>query len=498
MKLEKTVVFLTLINLLQNTGVSQTGPFFPFEAERKGVPRIMLGFIIAQFSLVYIIASIATGKYLGQIGRPRGLRFGLYFVVVQLLILGAIYYIDNMYLFIFMAFFAQTLGGIGAGLNSTCAMAILTSCFPEEREDNIAILEAGVGIGMLLGPLAGALLYTVGGYIMPFWTVAFICIALYPTLTETINFIEQKEQEITAKQAESRKQLNETTDGMIDSESGESRPATKKDEVSVSFGKLCTVPMFVFGLICQIYVYGGIGFLSPTFSLHMVNSYEGFDEFWIGIYFAMPAVTYIINTPLVPTWCKYFGRKRTLLYGSVMFCLAVYMIGTSPLLHLPDSPRTIFFGVLLLGWSACMVTVPILPEMLAVIEHDLPELKGDELNNVASGYFNSFLGVGETVGPISASLLCEQFGFRTAFDIVACLILIYCICFLIYINESEVMQRVRLYIWQQTYGPVKGKPASKSAVKNDDVEIETAGSGLTNRKGHEKDSIRPTTKSKDT
>ena len=74
------------------------------------------------------------------------------------------------------------MGGIGAGLNSTCAMAILTSCFPDDREDNIAILEAGVGIGMLLGPLAGALLYTIGGYIMPFWTVAFVCIALYPTL----------------------------------------------------------------------------------------------------------------------------------------------------------------------------------------------------------------------------------------------------------------------------------------------------------------------------
>lgn len=69
-------------------------------------------------------------------------------------------------------------------------MAIITSCFPEDREDNIAILEAGVGIGMLLGPLAGALLYTIGGYMMPFWTVAFVCIALTPTLKETINFIE--------------------------------------------------------------------------------------------------------------------------------------------------------------------------------------------------------------------------------------------------------------------------------------------------------------------
>ena len=132
----------------------------------------------------------------------------------------------------------------------------------------------------------------------------------------------------------------------------------------MTFQNLCAVPMFVFGLISQIYIYGGIGFLSPTFTLHMVNSYEGFDEFWVGIYFAMPAVTYIINTPLVPYWCKTFGRRKTLLYGSVLFCLSVYLIGTSPLLNLPDSPHTILFGTLLLGWSACMVTVPILPETL--------------------------------------------------------------------------------------------------------------------------------------
>jgi len=229
--------------------------------------------------------------------------------------------------------------------------------------------------------------------------------------------------------------------------------------------------MFVFGLISQVYIYGGIGFLSPTFTLHMVNSYEGFDEFWVGIYFAMPAVTYIINTPLVPYWCKTLGRKRTLLYGSGLFCLSVYFIGTSPLLNLPDSPHTIFVGTLLLGFSACMVTVPILPEMLHRIEHDLPHLKGEELSNQASGYFNSFLGVGETLGPISASLLTEKFGFRTAFDIVATLILIYCICFLIYIEESETMIKVRCLIHDTMakFGFNFQQGASvKSAVKNSD------------------------------
>jgi MFS family permease len=102
--------------------------------------------------------------------------------VIQLIILGSIYFIDNLYLFIFFSYIAQTLGGIGAGLNSTCAMAIITSCFPDDREDNIAILEAGVGIGMLLGPLLGALLYTLGGYVFPFYFVAVIILALYPIL----------------------------------------------------------------------------------------------------------------------------------------------------------------------------------------------------------------------------------------------------------------------------------------------------------------------------
>jgi len=79
-------------------------------------------------------------------------------------------------------------------------MAIITSCFPEDREDNIAVLEGGVGIGMLLGPLAGAVLYTLGGYCAPFWFVAFVCCALYPSLNSSIDFIEQQEREISKKQ----------------------------------------------------------------------------------------------------------------------------------------------------------------------------------------------------------------------------------------------------------------------------------------------------------
>ena len=195
--------------------------------------------------------------------------------------------------------------------------------------------------------------------------------------------------------------------------------------------------MFIFGLLSQILVYGAIGFLSPTLSLHLL-SYQDFDEFWVGIFFGVPTILYILNTPLVSFYCKIISRRAVVLIGAGIFCLSVYMIGTSPLVGLPDSTKVIFMGLCLLGFSATMVVIPMFPEMLHSIEEALPHLKGDELNNVSAGFFNSCLGVGEALGPISASILTHALGFRSAEDILATLILIYCITFFILNGKQKI------------------------------------------------------------
>ena len=78
------------------------------------------------------------------------------------------------------------MGGIGAGMNTTCAIAIITNHYPTEREFNLGVLEGGAGLGLLLGPMLGGTLYTFGGYITPFWTVGTICVLLLPLLYRTI------------------------------------------------------------------------------------------------------------------------------------------------------------------------------------------------------------------------------------------------------------------------------------------------------------------------
>jgi MFS family permease len=155
------------------------------------------------------------------------------------------------------------------------------------------------------------------------------------------------------------------------------------------------------------------------------------------------------------------------------------MIGTSPIFSLPDSTKVIFMGLCLLGFSATMVVIPMFPEMLHSIEEALPHLKGDELNNVSAGFFNSCLGVGEALGPISASILTHALGFRSAEDILGTLILIYCITYFL-LNGKLKMFALKIssdkvkdddFVPADANGIVEGSTGDRKVIrKNSDVD----------------------------
>ena len=76
--------------------------------------------------------------------------------------------------------------GLGAGINSTSSMAIVATHYRQERERAIGLIEASAGIGLLLGPFVGALLYEIGGYLLPFVAVAGFYFLLYPLIAYSL------------------------------------------------------------------------------------------------------------------------------------------------------------------------------------------------------------------------------------------------------------------------------------------------------------------------
>ena len=195
--------------------------------------------------------------------------------------------------------------------------------------------------------------------------------------------------------------------------------------------------MFTFGLMAQILIYASIGFLTPTLAIHL-KQYE-MDMFWIGVFFSLPAVMYIVGSLLIPCYLSIMGRRGVIFSAFVLLILGVFMIGTSPVLRFPDSPKMIFAGLLLVGLAAAAITIPVLPEMLEQIINKHPILENNqELNDIAAGYFNGCLGVGEAIGPIVASVLTAGIGFRTSCDAFAVVLFAYTIFFFCFNGRCQI------------------------------------------------------------
>ena len=120
--------------------------------------------------------------------------------------------------------------------------------------------------------------------------------------------------------------------------------------------------MFTFGLLAQVLAMTLLGFMTPTLALHL-NGY-GIETFWIGLYFSLPCVSYILGSLLIPHLEHLINRKGVIFCACVFLIFSFFMIGTSPLLNFDDSPKTIFFGLCIFGVSTSAITIPVLPEML--------------------------------------------------------------------------------------------------------------------------------------
>ena len=205
----------------------------------------------------------------------------------------------------------------------------------------------------------------------------------------------------------------------------------------LKFSNLCRVPMFLFGLIAQVVIYTTIGFLVPTLAIHL-KSYE-IETFWIGIFFSLPCVMYIVGSLLIPCYQTCIGRRGIIFMAFVLLIISVFMIGTSPMLNIKDSPKLIFSGLCLLGLASSAITIPVLPEMLDQLVKEYPSLKdSSELNDMTVGYFNGCLGLGEAIGPLISSALVAGIGFRSACDFLALTCFVYVLLFFLFNGRSDI------------------------------------------------------------
>ena len=176
-----------------------------------------------------------------------------------------------------------------------------------------------------------------------------------------------------------------------------------------------------------------------------MNKY-GFSPAFIALCFAVPGIIYAALCPLLYLLTERMLKRGVIIIGIVLMSIGMFCVGTSKYFGLENNPAMIMLGLMILGCSAGMVSIPVLPEMLEAIEmnHDL-NYDPEDLENFISGVFVISTGVGEAIGPILSSTLNEAYGFRIAQDIFAGYCLLFAIVYFFSVGHFTMCFKTRKF-----------------------------------------------------
>lgn len=159
-------------------------------------------------------------------------------------------------------------------------------------------------------------------------------------------------------------------------------------------------------------------YLAPNIAIELRK--YGYSHEIIGFSIGIPAVLYASICPFVYLITARMQKRGVMLIGYIIVTIGMLMIGGSDMLTLFDfkgHPTFIFVGLMLLGLSGGLISIPILPEMVETYEQDenltmMYDKKQVEI--LISGLFVSISSWGSMLGPVLASNLAHYFSFRTA------------------------------------------------------------------------------------
>ncbi|XP_043240485.1 MFS-type transporter SLC18B1-like [Amphibalanus amphitrite] len=162
---------LSLGGLLAGCCIAIMIPFFPHEAQRRGLPQTYSGAVFSCYALAQLLAFPVMGRLAPRVGVSRLYNVGLATAGVTTTVFGTLPHIQDSMAFIGACFACRALEAVGTAAMHTAARAIIINQFPRSPNTAMSISETLAGLGLSLGPALGGGLYQLGGYGTPFYTL---------------------------------------------------------------------------------------------------------------------------------------------------------------------------------------------------------------------------------------------------------------------------------------------------------------------------------------
>lgn len=391
-------------------------PFFPLEAEAKGLSPAMNGLIFSVYSFVIVVMSPVYSKVI-PIVNPRTLYLvGISLNVLSYIFFGMIHFINEKSIFIVVSLGLRVFGALGAACYLTVIYAVLPELFPKCMNTINGFLEAAMGFGMCVGPVIGLGLYSAGGFSLPFFVLGSIMIFTIPICWFTFP-------------RDIQPSIQDTPKGVIN--------VLSRPGVVLSYLVLACVSF-------------SESMLFPVFQPYLDDLGLSIDL--ISLIYVLLNATYSIASILVGYAVDQLKSPESfMIAGLSIMSISLLFLGHSPILPNISKGMIIYqdiIAVVLLGLSCALCVIPTFATML---KHTKEEGETLDLGTTAicSGLWSASYAIGEMIGPLYSGLMFEIFSFGTLTTFAALVPLILMIILLIFqfVRCSRILKaRARIFL----------------------------------------------------
>ncbi len=379
MAFDSVLFALYSLNFFINAANSVLAPFYPNEAISKGLSTGLIGVVFSTHPICSFFFSLILGKMMKSWGRKRILSISLLLQAIGLMLFGSVIHFNDYSLFVFISVLARGIQGFGLGAYGSIAFAYLPLLYPKSVAKKVAFMELLTGLGLMLGPLLGGLLFELGGYQCPFYVMSAIFIVATPFILKKLPNDKQFHQD------EKKKPLH--------------------------LSKFFKDRKILFLYVLLILPNCGISFLEPTLAHHLSNYTS--NQLVIAFLFSVGTITYALTIPLITLMHKDYNKKTILIFGTLICSISYIFIGPSESIGLPPRLWLTIVGLSLMGIGCALTLVPSIPEFINIGSEIYPDEK-EGVGDMAAGLYNSAYSAGILIGPLVGGALDEKIGFGNA------------------------------------------------------------------------------------
>jgi MFS family permease len=297
---------------------------------------------------------------------------------------GFLAYIEDDSAFLWISFAFRILQGFGDGCASTAIYSIIAIEFKEEKALYLSYFSAATGLGALLGPMIGQLIFNQVGFASTFFVLAgMIGLAFILQFFSVPNRVNK-------------------TKGPIKKFEG-----AKK----ITFLNFLTNKRALMACISTTTGLILLLFYLTIYSDYMINDVK-VDKKYIGFLFGIQPGTFFVMAPIVGYFSKRVPRIYIAQLAFFTIPISVSLYGPSKFLGIPQKLYIMLPGNVCMGISNSLMLVPLIAEIIDAVKQkekvdEEDEATTSKISDLASGLYGSCNALGSFTAPIVGGLLNE-------------------------------------------------------------------------------------------